>query len=391
MMKRLAIWALLLVLMVGTAEALVGSRRVVLSGGGCGTTCLGVNGLSNVTATNLSKWRAARSLVANGVRNSIVNLVGDSTTAGYGTTGNTSNATDAMPGQLAPLINVNASISSWIGACKQSGGACSTTPMTDSRRSVGNFISGDGMMGGYAYLSNTVTGPLTYTPTNQVDTFVVYWINLAAAVMNVTIDGTSAGSITETTAFTLGHTTFTATLGNHTIGFLPNAAIYANVALTIAYNSTLKEVTLLNSGNGGTAVSAWDTAAGPYSYGQMEPALAPDLTIIELTTNDINAGTAIATYETSLQHIVNYAISSGGSVVLSTGVPDGSFTPTQQIPYINAVQQVAIANGLPFLNLYQTWQTWAIANAKGWMFDAFHPTSLGYGAQAATLAKLLNN
>lgn len=151
----------------------------------------GVNSayLHNFTGSNLPHFSTARTNVNAGTSNATILTLGDSTTAGLG--GGTfvpGRKAQSYPTQLSQLLT-HGSWSSVLGSNnvgKNGVQAGFLFTNYDNTRlattqwyitNIGTSASGGYVLSGQAFDSiSPNTGPLSFTPTNQVDTFVIYYL-----------------------------------------------------------------------------------------------------------------------------------------------------------------------------------------------------------------------
>ena len=136
--------------------------------------------------------------------------------------------------------------------------------------------------------AGTGNGMITFTPTQPVDTFVVYCLRLGnTGTFTPYIDGSAqstvntSGSPSQVVPFTV-----TTTLGTHTLGVKYASGTYVFVVGIEAYNSVKQSVGIINGGYNGSTAYQWDTSGNtgssgiPSSYDPLTvlKALQPDLT-----------------------------------------------------------------------------------------------------------------
>jgi lysophospholipase L1-like esterase len=353
-----------------------------------------IPGFINFTGTNLTKWAAAKAARAAGTRNATVLCVGDSTTAGLGggaTGGGDANAVAfAWPAQLAALMS-NASASSMFCSHNQNINFDSRIALTGGWTRVGADTSVGGPM-----WDTASAGRFSFTPTNQVDTFVVKFPTIAAGglgTMNASIDAGGTTLINEGLANGFSSQTFTTTLGNHTFNLdWVSGTIYA--ADIIAYNSAAKEISIYNAGWSTSATSNWLNAASLWNPYPVLGTLAADLVPIGLMINDAAQAVSLSTYNTNLSGLVTQS-QVAGSVILLSGNPIdpvGNSLPTAtQATYVAQMRTAALANNVPMIDVFNLFGgSYAAAVAKGWMFtDGVHPNATGYAQIASYVNRAL--
>lgn len=355
--------------------------------------------LSNFTNSSLPIYRAARNATNAGSGNTRVCFVGDSTTGGAGAggaNGVTNGVASSFPTQLAALVP-HASWSSFFADHNSFGSNSVALSTFDARINEGsyNVITGSDptTAGGYLLFDSAGSTQFTFTPTNNVDTFLFFYpINTTFGATNVSINGGSPTTVSQVGSASNGQQTFSATLGSNTIDLVRSSGTsYINGV--IAYNSAQAEVSLINLGGDGWTINDWSTAASPWSPFNYFSTLACKLTIIDVTINDWNAGTSLATFQTQTQALITAAVNAGSDVMLMTGVPSSTSLSSnaQQQTYVSVYKTLSTSNSIPLLDWTKVWVDWNTANANGWMFDTRHPNATGYGFQAEIIAQILNH
>ena len=140
----------------------------------------------------------------------------------------------------------------------------------------------------------------------------------------------------------------------------------------------MKRARVINAGWGGARIADWITTDQPYrAYGSI-PAAAPDLSVVCLTINDWNAGTAVATYKAGLGTLVDRCLTTG-DVLLMTGCPSdpaqGKASYAAQAALRDAVFEVAATRGLAAP--IDGTALFGGSFAAGLMFDSVHPNAAG--------------
>lgn len=155
--------------------------------------------------------------------------------------------------------------------------------------------------------------------------------------------------------------------GTHTITITsPNSAyVVCCCALEVIKNTS--GVCLLNACVSGTKLP--NVPYNSYLNGVMNP-----LSIVEYTLNDFLQQTAINNYELFLQSFVEEPI--GSQMILALHERNRSLSIPQSTydAICNSVADISIA----YINIHEHWGTWSSANAKGWMYDETHLTTLGH-------------
>lgn len=353
--------------------------------------------IGNVTRANTNHWRAARGKVQAGIQNARILCCGNSITAGYYATGSTDTANMASksyPTQLAQILTaagLNASWQSWIGNNNEADWGSTGT---DSRIVLGSWTnSGVGAFGGNV-LTLGATGQtlMSFTPLTAVDTVEVFALrNSASNHITIAVDGGATLS-TYTPGGPAGSPPVThGTSGAIALGSLATHAIQANITTAvstflvgmIAYNSTVKEVSVLRAGWQGGTINSLINAARPYTDGILLS--APDLTLLAMTRNDATSATDITTFKSLYQTVLTACLTSGDVILVIE--PMGNAPASQYAPYVAAVYDLAATNNLPVIDFTQLWD--AYANITTWYADAIHPNGFAYGEMARQIAEIL--
>lgn len=342
--------------------------------------------LYNFNGSNLNNWHRAFTAVQNGTRNARIMCVGDSTTAGQGTS---PYYTYSYPTRLTIALNnyVVANRSSFNGSILQTA--------TDIWTYVGAWSGGNASFMGVCAQNGNNVDTATFAPPNAVDTLEIWWNRGAAqGSMDVKIDGVLNQTIVQTGATGLGHTVISTTLGVHTFAFTPNPHD-ASVCLALAYNSAIKEVSVINMGCAGCTVANVATNSNPYNPRSTLTAAnyAPDLIILgPLGINSVDALTATDTIRASYQSIIADFKNSGADIVLVSLLP-GAFVANTEVPQIQmnqAMYALADANNLPLVDSFNlVGGSWGVMNARGLSLDTLHPKAAGYQIEVDTLVPAL--
>ena len=336
---------------------------------------------------DLPRWSAAVWNMLAGVRDARLLVVSDSVAQGFGavTGGWTPNGRGAAwPKRLADLMSAGglpASAASLAGAGAgdlASGGYGAYDP----RVSLGNGWSVTSLtsLGGKLFTTpDWGTETWSFQPDGPVDRFDLYAVcNTALGVIAVETDGVVRATI---------DTLKPAALERHTVGFpetngpisvrrASGGAVF--IAGGAAWKSELRRVQVINGGWGGSRVADWTTTDQPYrAYGGL-PVAGADLTVICLTINDWNNGTAVAAYRANLGLLVDRALITG-DVLMMTGTPSdpaqGKASYAAQQAIAAAALEVAAEKGLaaPIDGA----ALFGGGFAPGLMFDAVHPNAAG--------------
>lgn len=376
----------------GGADYTEQEALVSLSSGPSGFAVGGLTtkGVFNLQRSNIGKWRAARGKVQAGIQNGRILCIGNSLTGGFDSTGvtTTNQAAKAYPTHLAQILTakgLNASWQSWCG-----GQNITDFNFQDNRIVMGSWVNaGLGTFGANALQLNAAATLMSFTPTTQVDTVEVLALRSNAAVrITVAVDGGAtlftmnpnsigSGAIANSGAIALG------SLASHAIQCNVSASQAAFLDGMIAYNSAVKEVSVLRAGWQGATAASFNTS--PWFYLDGVKVVAPDLTLIAVTRNDPTSATDINAFKASYQNIITAALISGDVMLVIE--PLGNISPTVYAPYVQAIYDLAGANGLAVIDFSSLWD--AYASITGWYADGIHPNGFAYAEMARSIAEIL--
>lgn len=350
-------------------------------------------GLYNLERGNTNRWRAARGKVKAGIANARLLCVGNSITAGFDSTGVgvTNPASLSYPTQLAQILTTAAVPFSWQSWC--GGQNIADFNFQDNRIVMGSWTNaGLGTFGGNAMqLAATGQTLTSFTPLTAVDTVEVIALRNNNTAITIAVDG--GATLFTFNAFSVGSLSM-ASSGPHTLGSLGNHAIQANISSAgstylvgmIAYNSAIKEVTVLRAGWQGATAANFNNAAWTYTDGVK--VVAPDLSLIAVTRNDASGGgEAVAPFMASYQKIITACLISGDVILVIE--PMGSLAPATYAPYVAAIYTLANANNLPVIDFTTLWDSYA--NISTWYADATHPNGFAYGEMARQIGQILSS
>jgi lysophospholipase L1-like esterase len=314
--------------------------------------------------------------------NAKILFIGDSTVAGYGATagGDTGNAISlSWPYQLAGLLTSRPTPNTISSAVGNHGGLSVST--FDTRVAVdGQFTAGWPF-----YVVNSLsTG--TFTPTDTC-TKIAFYYAAASGVSSftVSVNGSVVGTVNPSgpTAVGIFQYTHGSAITSVVVTSLGSAGTEGAIYIQAfrCYSATPR-LEIINAGWGDSRVAHWIQAVNGWDALYFIDAIAPDLSIIDLTINDWNSATDLTTYSSNLQTLITRCKLTG-NVILMTGNP--SNTGAAQSSYVAAVASLATSNSVPLIDIWTLWGSWASANSNGWMFDALHPNAAGYAQIASTV------
>jgi hypothetical protein len=385
----------------GNPAYLTADQGLSVWSGTAWATVNGGSGVSNLTAQNTQKLRAGIARVRANLGTLKVAYLGDSTSLGdYAVTGNVfAGAHALMPAtQLASILSgrgLPAQADNFFGNGNIGTPATYTAfyPAVVFTNYVAN-AAGVTSLGDFSFSATTSGASIVYTPVTAFDTIDIYTLNLTTlGSFTVNVDG-GATLATISTSTTPAYTknTVSCTLGTHTINIATTSATQSFInGITVRSSVTARAEIYTIGWSAGTAANH-ATTIGNYRPLLALPVVAPDVTFINLTINDISGATNLTSYTNSLQSLITAAQLSG-DCILMVGSPGSSanFTDGTAAAYINTVYSLAATNNIPVLDITQRWVSYAVANAvMPYGDNSFppprHPSGIGYADIASAMS-----
>lgn len=338
-----------------------------------------------------------------GTVSALMCLAGDSTLFGsWATIAGTGNlVAGSWPTAMAGFANTAFGIrTNWNGFMGD-GGASETFGANDSRIVIGGWAQDTAIksLGGATFKTTAVAGSaMTFTPTNQVDTFLIdYIVTPSGGTLQVQIDSETAQTFN--TAGTAGSATAsivsTVGLGTHTIKFTMSAGSQVNlIGVVKSYDSSVNSVNVLNMGDPGAKASDWSLNGTAYNPGNPAAwaAIPCDYSGLADSINDWVAGVTVPTYTTQMQTAITAMKGNANSDVgLITEVPSSIGTSAAiQKSFIQAEYGLTATNSLvPIIDIFNQWGTYIAQNAIG-MYNpnggGLHPNANGYATEGLAIA-----
>lgn len=352
------------------------------SQGGTGSAA---NGLATTldfsTGLMFPHWRAAMARVIAGTGNGIIFTIGDSTSLNP-------SLLSSVPYQLGTLLNT-------AGLPTNNQSRFASYASADARYSEGSWGQGTPVIGGnnVLFAINSGAGTITFTPTINVDTFVIYSYNGSAGAYSWTIDSGSPTTVNETSSV-VGAMAST-TLGSHTLS-LNWVSGGVNIVFIKAYDSSKSQIFVYNAGASGTHTADWVSTSnglGGLCY------FNQDLTTINLGINDECQDTvSLGTYLANLQILVTKTAACG-DVVLVTHHPTnpgasagGGTCPLNSVQanFMAGVYALAAKNNIPVIDFFNRWVSYSTSNPFGYYnVDGVHELSVGAADEARAMFNVL--
>lgn len=225
----------------------------------------------------------------------------------------------------------------------------------------------------------TTSSNPAFAPAYAVDTFELYTPRLTYGTINYNVDGGAATSVPQSGETTFLRTMISTSLGAHTLNLARQTAAGGTVYLNgvVAYDSSRKEARLINGASRGWSTTDWLISDQPWrGFGGIE-AMAPDIAIISLGTNDRRsggAGNSAATFAANMQSIINKARATASQIILVTPMPinPASVATITNAELLSAYEGLAASNGALLLKSEDLLADWTSANAAGEVADSLH-------------------
>lgn len=349
-----------------------------------------------------ARWKAAVERVRAGTGPAKILTVGDSTTAGMGSSTEATVANNASwPAVLSRLLHRNTAKSVYGLSIPPSNGH----ETEDNRWGVGTgwakaTIAGLGMASkGAAYVATPGSGALTFLDSRMgVNAYDVYYVTNASSSLGTFTAQVGAGApVVVNTNAAKGISKVTVTgpaVSSSTPVSIRNTGATGNVYIIAVepHHTTDHRIRVGNAGVSGSNSAGWVEPSGADNlWGLLNffNVYQPDLTIIDIGIND-SPGTSVADYTSRMLTIANAAHAAGSAVLFKTMVP--SAPSTGRVEREGEFVQ-ALINGLgsnyAVLDLFNHYGSWDRNNARGWMADNLHPADGLYYDEAEKVAEML--
>lgn len=352
--------------------------------------------LFNWTPNRFINLRAGILRMQNKLGDARILIEGDSTTQGYGcNAGHVNEHACSFPTAMIPILQ-----SMGIPAKNTSLTFSNVFPLSsyttyDSRVSGSGFIPSQGQAtyGGMLAGNNGAAGQvLTLTQSAPFDKIDIYYVrNSGGSTFTVDVDGGAAAFTSSNGSQAYLKQTITVARGTHVIN-VTSIGVGVNICAILPYDSQNPAIEIINNGMGGQTEQYFVTATNVWSPSNSAAisTFKPDLDIIELTINAARNSETVASYITNMQTIISARLAQNIDVVLSTGTPFSGATTPAQVAFVNAVYQLAIANNLPVIDLYNfRYISYSFTNPIIPYFDAIHFTTNGYQDKAVAYSLAL--
>lgn len=335
---------------------------------------------------NFPKYRAGIAAVRTGAADCKMLHVGDSITWGSLGGGNPPGpAGSSYPSRLQAMLNSYEAPAAIGMSIIEIGN--SDTRWVKAANWVQNFF---GFAGQCAFQSGVSAGALTYSPGVNSDTIDIYYVRGPGfGTFGFSLDGGADALVDTNGASSIQRLTvgpFGTALHTHTIRNITIAGV-AIIGME-AYLSTARSIRVGNAGAPGTKLSNYVDATGVSTTQAVASitAYAPHLTVLMTGTNDIVAGTPVATFASQLATFCALMRAIGSDLVLVSAVQPQTGGGAG---YVAAMQAAARQNNAGYVDVYNRWTPVATYVGAGFYADVNHPSALGYADVAQAIFQAL--
>lgn len=317
----------------------------------------------NLKASNTRRLRAALGAARAGTGLARLWFIGDSLTAGTGSTRGTTDAVSLLRQELTrQSYNVGELVSVF------------TNGVADSRWSPGPSLTGTSKVfpwGSFTGTASVVSGTGTV--------FEVVLSSFSGSI-TVSIDGGGGQVLTANSSGSRVQLLTLTGLSNaaHTASITGSGTPYVHAA---GFRQATG-VCFANDGTSGSVTGEWIT--NTTNFGPLD-SYQNDAAFIELGINDWNTAVSISEFSTNLQGIVDTVKATGATVVLVTSnYPSGGDTTWPA--YVSAIYDVADSRDVPLIDFADRLGLYSQYNADGQVYDeasdTLHLTPAGYAHKA---------
>ena len=351
------------------------------------------------SAATLRHWSVARSKLRIGAASvARIACVGDSKTVGAGAGALfTAGAFEASrPQRIAALLAASGLAVRTNGWFRSAGLATVADVLAyDPRRSeFFGWTGGSVSLGGPA-LSTGNANPGSFTPTSSVDRVSIFFRNGSDRRSFTVAKGAESVTITPsgTAAMTRAEISFMVKDASPIVVTRTAGSTNLQLIGMMAWDGAVLGVEVANFGAYGITSAYHADASTAYAPCNALGVYAPDLTLINLGTNDLGNGTVtLGSYLSSLQAIVAQAKASGDCIIewpSIGGVSPAFGSDATRRDWRDAAHDLAASNGCLFVDEEALLGGRALGATSGAFADAVQETTSAYEMEAAVLAAAL--
>lgn len=353
--------------------------------------------MSILRSNSLVKFRAGLARVVDGVGVCKVLCIGDSLTAGAYS--NNSAVGDwrtlSYPSQLTNFLNsrnILAQRNSFMGAGDG-----------NDYQHVPEITLGTGWatntntysIGGQVFIASGATTSLAFTPTQNVDRFVIWYIqNGPLGKFKYNINGGSNTVVDTAGAGAFQSVTISTSLAANTLNINWDSVDAVGIIGVEAYDSSQKKVSVINAGWSGSQASAWALNNGsPWNTVTAVNTFAPDLVLLGLGGNEVVAKIPLDAYEDNMRVLIEgFLYNADVCLITPNPIDPGQYgiAESQQL-YVDVQSNLAEEYGISIFDQYGRCGSFDKFNAAGMLYspDKLHPIGIGYSDAARGIGEFL--
>lgn len=306
--------------------------------------------------------------------------LGDSKNIGYFANAGTNTGAYALSPSKTIISEFNnagvTAIDGTFGGSKGISGGIANVVAYDTRitNTSGWVIATQETLDGQFFQNTTTTTALTLAPTITYDRIDISFLRTTGiGTFTITHNGSIVATINQNAANSIGFSQISVPRGTFNLVINRVSGNCFTLPLIRLWDSTTPHVQVSQLGRSGRKVSDWLVATTHYDPRNFLNAIDFDLALIDLGSNDIQAGVSAATYKSNLQTLITLLLNKGAEVQLIATVPAGGAGLAYNISasYITALEELASENGLrPIINLHSQFSPF---NAANYASDGVHP------------------
>lgn len=367
--------------------------------------------IKNATATNTVKLRTAfrKSIGGFTGNDSYFCFPGDSTTVGIGANGvadGTANCREySFVTKLSQILAAKFAAKTANGNMFTGHNIAYNTYATYNPRAVlTNVTINNSYTGGAnsVFTNSGGTGAtIVYTPGVAFTSITVYYIQgPGLGSFTTQIDGgASLGTVSTAGAKAIKSVTYTGLSGTAsstvTLTFVGAANLVFIEGFTVG--TGVSAINMINFGAGGLKVSDFNNVVDEWRAGYIPAALLPSVAFIQLGINDCKDNAVDPpTYATNLTTMITTWKAAGVEVYIVGKLPSNpaynAYTNvTRQNAFVDAAYSAAVANSVPFIDLYGYMDSYAYQSGMGMMTDGLHGNAGLYADEALFMANCIEH
>jgi hypothetical protein len=236
--------------------------------------------------------------------------------------------------------------------------------------------------GQFPFLPTGGSGSLRFTPGATTDTVSIFLystpasgkVNVSAGASNVIV-GTKSADVDKVLKID-----FPYSAGTSCIEVTPEGSTGVIYVMGMdAYNSCSPAISVINVGWSGSKLENWMDSRFPLSPFNMLGRLAPDMTTLDIGTNDMNVSDDVAGFMSQYQSLVNM-LSMSGDVCIQSAIqsdPSSFSTAENYHAFTDAMKALAMSSRRPFISNEDIFGGYSAAKEAGYVTDARHRNTLG--------------